>query len=226
MNGAAMTQLPESTSHDISLFRHALAERLHDGPLQELVALHLSAANIVRSGEISRAEATARLTELSGLARAAIDQLKQIIGDLLADASRPIPLAERLQELCRQFRTGSGIECRLMVVPAHVEFEPGVGEIVFRSLRELLRNVRKHSNATVVQVTSRCRQDDAVAITVADNGIGLQSPSRREHPFEGGGFGLWSIEHRLGEIGGALELAGGAGLRATVVVPSKFLVKR
>jgi signal transduction histidine kinase len=112
-----------------------------------------------------------------------------------------------------------------MVTPAHVEFEPGVGEIVFRTLRELLTNVRKHSRASLVQVTSRYRHDGAVAITVADNGIGLQSVTRRKHPFEGGGFGLWSIEHRLGELGGTLELESDSGLRATVVVPRKFLLK-
>jgi two-component system sensor histidine kinase DegS len=225
MSGAAVTELPESMSDDISLFQQDLAERLHDGPLQELVALQLSAANIVRSGAVKGADQTARVVELCGLAQAAVDQLQQIIRDLLGDASQPIPLANRLSELCEQFRTGSGIECRLMVAPAHVEFEPGVGEIVFRTLRELLTNVRKHSKATVVKLTSRYRQDDAVAITVADNGIGLQSVTQRKHPFEGGGFGLWSIEHRLGELGGMLEIASDSGLRATVVVPRKFLLK-
>jgi signal transduction histidine kinase len=166
-----------------------------------------------------------RVAELGGLAQAAIDHLQQIIRDLLGDASQPIPLANRLNDLCEEFSVGSGIECRLMVAPAHVEFEPGVGEIVFRTLRELLTNVRKHSKATVVKLTSRYRHDDAVAITVADNGVGLQSVTQRKHPFEGGGFGLWSIEHRLGELGGMLEIASDSGLRATVVVPRKFLLK-
>ncbi|HUL82791.1 MAG TPA: ATP-binding protein [Gammaproteobacteria bacterium] len=225
MSGAAVTELPESMSQDISLFQQALAERLHDGPLQELVALQLSAANLVRARAADASDQTARIAELGSLAQAAIDNLQQIIRDLLGDASQPIPLVKRLDELCDQFRSGSGIECRVMVVPAHVEFEPSVAEIVFRTLRELLTNVRKHSKATAVKLTSRLRQDDAVAITVADNGVGLQSVTQRKHPFEGGGFGLWSIEHRLGELGGMLEIASDAGLHATVVVPRKFLLK-
>jgi len=225
MCGAAVTELRESMSQDISLFQQALAERLHDGPLQELVALQLNAANLIRTRAPDGSDQTARVAELGNLAQAAIDNLQQIIRDLLGDASQPIPLVKRLDELCDQFRSGSGIECRLMVVAAHVEFEPSVGEIVFRTLRELLTNVRKHSKATVVKLTSRLRQDDAVAITVADNGVGLQSVTQRKHPFEGGGFGLWSIEHRLGELGGMLEIASDAGLRATVVVPRKFLLK-
>ena len=151
--------------------------------------------------------------------------LQQIIRDLMGDASQPQPLATRLNELCEQFKAGSGIDCKLHVVPAHVDFEPGAGEIVFRTLRELLTNVRKHSQATVVKLTSRFRQQDQVEITVADNGVGLQSVIRSKHPFEGGGFGLWSIQHRLEEIGGALEVGNDSGLRATVVVPRRFLLR-
>jgi len=212
-----------SMSEDLSFFQQALAERLHDGPLQELVALQLATANLVRSGA-QNAIQTARAVEVGNLAQAAIDNLQQIIRDLMGDASQPLPLATRLSELCEQFKAGSGIDCKLQVVPAHVQFEPGVGEIVFRTLRELLTNVRKHSRATVVKLTSRFRQDGEVAITVADNGVGLQSTTQRKHPFEGGGFGLWSIEHRLGELGGTLEMANDSGLRATVVVPRRFLV--
>jgi signal transduction histidine kinase len=212
-----------SMSEDIAFFQQALAERLHDGPLQELVALQLATANLIRSVP-QGANQTARAVEVGHLAQAAIDHLQQIIRDLMGDASHPLPLASRLNELCEQFTAGSGIECELQVVPAHVEFEPGVGEIVFRTLRELLTNVRKHSQATVVKLTSRFQKDE-IAITVSDNGVGLQSVTDRKHPFEGGGFGLWSIEHRLSELGGTLEIANDAGLRATVVVPRKFLLR-
>ena len=209
-------------SEDISFFQQALAERLHDGPLQELVALQLAAANLLRS-VAQGANQTARAVEVGHLAQAAIDNLQQIIRDLMGDASQPLPLSSRLNELCEQFKAGSGIDCKLQVVPAHVEFEPGVGEIVFRTLRELLTNVRKHSQASVVRLTSRSQKDE-IAITVADNGIGLQSVGQRKHPFEGGGFGLWSIEHRLGELGGTLEITSDPGLRATVIVPRKHLL--
>jgi len=212
-----------SMAEDISSFQQALAEALHDGPLQELVALQLATANLIRSS--GQADQTAHMVEVGNRAQAAIDSLQQVIRDLMGDASQPQPLATRLNELCEQFKAGSGIDCKLQVAPAHVDFEPGVGEIVFRTLRELLTNVRKHSRATVVKLTSRFRRDDEVAITVADNGVGLQSFAQVKHPFEGGGFGLWSIEHRLGELGGTLEIANNSGLRATVVVPRRFLLR-
>jgi two-component system NarL family sensor kinase len=211
-----------SMSEDISFFQEALAERLHDGPLQELVALQLATANLIRSGALGSGR---NVVEVGNRAQAAIDSLQQIIRDLMGDPSQPLPLPTRLNELCEQFKAGSGIECKLEVAPAHVDFEPSAGEIVFRTLRELLTNVRKHSRATVVELSSRLRRNEEVAITVADNGVGLQSRAQLKHPFEGGGFGLWSIEHRLGELGGTLEIVNDSGLRATVVVPRRFLLR-
>jgi len=222
MCGAAQSDHPSTV--EVSLFQQALAERLHDGPLQELVALQLRAANLARLSGESGADREARIVDLGSLAQTAIDHLQQIIRDLTGDASRPVAFFARLTELCDQFRAGSGIECRLLAVPAHVCFEPAVSEVVFRALRELLTNVRKHSQATLVKITSRVRQDGFIAISVCDNGIGLKSVTRRRTPFEGGGFGLWSIEHRLGEFGGTLEIDNDPGLRATIAVPHKLLV--
>ena len=207
----------------VSSYQQMLAERLHDGPLQELVALQLRAANLGRLGQVSASERDARIAELGKLAQDAIEHLQQIIRELAGEASRPLPLVARLTELSEQFRAASQIECRLLVSAAHVAFEPAAAEIVLRALRELLTNVRKHSQATMVKVTSRFRQPDAVAITVADDGIGMSYGTRRKHPFEGGGFGLWSIEHRLAELGGLLELECDSGVRATMVLPRRLL---
>ena len=151
-----------------------------------------------------------RRVEISNRAQAAIDSLQQIIRDLMGDASQPQPLRPGSTSSASSSKRAAVSNASSRSFPAHVDFEPGVGEIVFRTLRELLTNVRKHSQATVVKLSSRLRSDD-IAITVADNGIGLQSLAQLKHPFEGGGFGLWSIEHRLGELGGSLEIVNDSG---------------
>ena len=135
MCGIAKSKLPDGPmAGEVSLFQQALAERLHDGPLQELVALQLRAANLARLGAESAADREARIVELGNLAQAAIEHLQQIIRDLMGDASRPVALFVRLTDLCDQFRAGSGIDCRLLAVPAHVRFEPAVSEVIFRRI--------------------------------------------------------------------------------------------
>lgn len=201
-----------------------LAERLHDGPLQELVALQLKAANLARLAASSTDDQLERLIELGNLAQSAMDHLQTIIRELSEEATEPLELFPRLTDLCEQFRCASGIDCDVRLEPTHLRFGPAVGDVIYRTVRELLANVRKHAQATEVRVTSRRRSDGAIAISLADNGIGMPVMSRRGNPFEGGGFGLWSIEHRLAEFGARLELDGDAGLCATVVVPRRVLL--
>jgi signal transduction histidine kinase len=141
-------------------------------------------------------------------------------------ASRPTDLKSRLTELCLEFRAG-GIACDVHLDDRHVAFGEEVGEIVFRTVRELLTNVRQHARARHVTVSSADRRDGSVAITVADDGIGLPPHRRRGHPFgETGGIGLWSIDQRLRELDAVLDIdaASGQGTRATVVLPAELLV--
>jgi hypothetical protein len=93
----------------VSWFQQALAERLHGGPLPELVALQLRAANLARLVAESAAAREARIAEVGELAQAAIEHLQQIIRDPMGDASRPIGLFARLADLCDQFRADNDI---------------------------------------------------------------------------------------------------------------------
>jgi signal transduction histidine kinase len=224
MCGAVSPPAEEPTAVELALFHQTLAERLHDGPLQELVALQLKAANLARLGACSVDDQLERLIELGNLAQKAIEHLHDIIRELTANTAQPPELFPRLVELCEQFRVAAGIDCDVRLDRAHTRFGPVVSDVLYRTVRELLANVRKHAQATEVRITSDYRPDGAVAISVADNGIGMPVVTRRSTPFQGGGFGLWSIEHRLGEIGAFLEIEGDSGLCATVVLPRRLIV--
>jgi signal transduction histidine kinase len=206
-----------------SSLSQTVAERLHDGPLQDLVALQLKTAVLQRERPFPGENRAEQLTEIAELAQAALQHLQGVIRELcVAEPLRP-GLRARLVTLCDEFRAASGISCNLRLHPSHLSFAPEVSEVLFRTIKELLTNVRKHAQATAVTVSSCVRPDGGVAITVEDNGIGISSVNRRANPFEGGGFGLWSIDHRLTAFGGYLELEGETGVQATVVVPRRLL---
>ena len=140
--------------------------------------------------------------------------------------SRPTNLKSRLLELCVELQAAGGIVCDIDLDDRHVAFGEEVGEIVFRTVRELLTNVRQHARAKHVTVSSAGRRDGSVAITVADDGIGLPAHRRRGSPFaETGGTGLWSIDHRLRELDAVLDIEAttGRGTRATVILPLALL---
>ena len=136
--------------------------------------------------------------------------------------STRIDLKSRLTELCDEFRT-DGLVCRVELDERHLAFDDDVGDVVYRTVRELLTNVRQHAHAKHVTVASTRRRDGGVAVTVADDGVGLPPERRRGNPFaETGGIGLWSIDQRLRELDAVLDIdaATGKGTRAAVVLPA------
>jgi signal transduction histidine kinase len=137
-----------------------------------------------------------------------------------------IKLIGRLTDLCDQFRAQGGIACDVALDERHTRFDEEVSDVVFRTVRELLTNVRQHARARHVAVSSAYRRDGSIGITVADDGIGLPPHRRRGNPFdESGGIGLWSIDQRLRAFEAMLdvEAADGRGTKATLILPSRLI---
>jgi signal transduction histidine kinase len=90
---------------------------------------------------------------------------------------------------------------------------------VFKLVRELVRNVIKHSGVAAARV--RVRGDaQSLCIEVADEGRGFHwNPD--DSGSAGGGFGLWSIARRVADAGGEfrVESAPGQGARFELVLP-------
>ena len=135
-------------------------------------------------------------------------------------------LHARLIGLCDEFRSSGDIGVEVSIEERHTQFDEEVSDVVFRTVRELLENVRRHAHAKHVNVSSVSRRDGSIGITVADDGIGLPPHKRRGNPLdESGGIGLWSIDQRLREFGAVLdvEAASGRGTRAMLILPASVL---
>ncbi len=95
--------------------------------------------------------------------------------------------------------------------------------LYFKSARELLVNVVKHADARRATVELVC-DDATLALVVEDDGRGLDPAvalaARRDHR-----FGLFSLEERVRQLGGSLELscrpAGGTRVRLLAPLPRK-----
>jgi two-component system sensor histidine kinase/response regulator len=135
----------------------------------------------------------------------------------------PTELYAQLLELCDEFRSHGDIGCDVVLEERHTRFDEELSDVVFRTVRELLTNVRRHARARHVSVSSADRRDGSIAITVADDGIGLPPHRRRGNPLdESGGIGLWSIDQRLREFDAVLDIeaAAGRGTRAMLILPA------
>ena len=151
----------------------------------------------------------------------ASDDMRSLIGTL-RDPNQPgggPPLAAMASELAADLQEHTGAAVDLHVgLPATEALDAGASEAMEYVLREALRNVEKHANASTVSV-ELALVDGAVRVTVTDDGRGFEVGALDD---DGGHYGLVGMRERLADAGGDLTVhsAPGEGTTLAAVVPS------
>jgi signal transduction histidine kinase len=190
-----------------------LAQILHDGLQQTLVAAKFNLVLIERGNREAAAE-TAKL----------IDEAIEISRSLTAELSPPMlhqeGLVPSLTWLVRWFKDRHGLDVELA---AQDDMEPMPEQVIiqlFQSTREILFNVAKHAGVKTarVKVTQR---DSRIFISIEDKGAGFDPSHLRTEGGGSGGFGLFNISKRISHLGGRMEIksARGHGSRVNLTVP-------
>lgn len=206
-----------------------LAARLQTGPMNVLAQMHEGLIELGLRGVESHSELSARVDELTGLVEWVIDDINEAIRALSTarfhDHRRQpgSDLFTRLGLMCAAFSEESGIRCELSIEPEHVKFNSLVGEVVFRSIRELLSNVERHAHASAVLVSSAIGPGGAAVFEVEDDGIGLPGVTPGGAIRVDSGYGLWNVDLCLKEFGGFLEFAVDHGLTVRIVLPGQHV---
>ena len=191
--------------------RQALAERLHDGAVQNLLSARHEleeAADVVRHPALERAD-TALAESIADL-REAIFELHPFVLDQSGLEAGLRALAQRAA------RRG---DFRL-----HFELEYGARNpherLLLSAARELLANAAEHAKAA--NVTIRLLQRDGeVVLGVRDDGLGFD-PKILPQRLAEGHIGLRSQRERIESVGGRLEIraAPGQGTNVELHVPA------
>ena len=205
--------------------RDNLADRLHDGPIQDLVAARAELTALMNSSQEHRA----LLGSLAASIEAALGELRSIIREGIdaergrADRGLKPDLYAELCELSTQFRTESGLPCTFEILPEHTHFGYYLSDVLFRCMKELLTNVRKHAQATRVRMLSGSYDASSIFLAVEDDGIGFGSTGTVRTLRPDIGFGLWSIEHRIHRFDGFTDIENDRGVCVRIVLPARLL---
>jgi len=189
--------------------RKRLARDLHDGVVQEVIATGLVLASMrermpdeLRGGVEELIDAQARIVAM----------LRTSVLDLSQPLASSASLELTLRDIVRQAIPSLGF------VPATAVAGGDVGSLdaalvghIALSLREMLSNIARHSEATAAHVTLRF-SESVVEVEVSDNGVGIDLDQRR-------GNGLSNLAERARLLGGTFEIdagpSGGARVRWT-----------
>ncbi|MCH8185117.1 MAG: sensor histidine kinase [Chloroflexi bacterium] len=199
--------------------RRRISRELHDGLGPSLADLsnRLSVCRqLVRSDPVV---AETRLDEVSALLRGHIEDIRELISELRPLGLDQLGLVEALRQYTYRFSEESGIEASI-TAPGSLSSDPLTELTVYRVVQESLTNVRKHGEATSVQVTLR-GWDDKLEVIVADNGKGFDPEQTATHP--GTGIGLISMRERAELVGGSFTVKSnpGQGCQTVLRVPAR-----
>jgi two-component system, NarL family, sensor kinase len=202
------TRLLDELVHLEERERRELAERLHDGALQYVLAARLDLEDVPRQ---DADEAVGRIEHALGEASR---MLRSTVSELHPAVLRQAGLAQALRDLA-----DATARPDLVVVVDLDDWPDGLRTptdgLLLGAARELLSNVVKHAGARRARVSLALTGDQA-RLVVADDGHGV--PERAPGPGEGH-IGLHTQRLRVEAAGGALAVdATGDGTTATVTV--------
>ncbi len=187
--------------------RRRLAEALHDGALQELLAAR-HGLDPIPDPKVDRPRAA--------VARA-VDQLRREIFDLHPAVLEHAGLSAALREVADRQAERAGFEARIDVEQEACGHHDS---LLFVLGREQLINVAKHAGASEVAL-ELSRENGHVVMEVSDDGSGIAS-GRRRAAVEQGHIGLASSAERVEALGGELRIeprpGGGTRIRTTLPV--------
>ena len=200
--------------------RVRIARELHDVVAHTLSMVTVQAGVGRKVGTHRPAEALRALRAVEVSGRAAVGEVRRILGLLRDDDTQrpslnPVPGIGELAELAASVRS-AGMPVELQVSADDVTLPPAVGMTVYRIVQEALTNVVKHARGARAQVRV-CAGADGVRITVTDDGP-AGAPVR---PGRADGHGIVGMRERAAAFGGTLQAAPlpGGGFRVEAFLP-------
>jgi two-component system sensor histidine kinase DegS len=205
--------------------RARLAEELHDGPAQALANAIFRLEIVDRALRSQPAVAAKELRALRAVLEREMDRLRAFIHQLRPSLEEPDGLASAVGDAAERLVEETGIAVDVDLAAPEGMLDLPRRTAVLRIALEALRNIRKHSGAARVRVSTRLEAPAAGSdhpswvLEVADDGRGFRideadARATRRH------FGLRFMRERAQLVGAALEIksdqAGGTTIRLSL----------
>ncbi len=197
--------------------RRHIAQALHDrvGQVLALVNIKLGAA----LASVGEHEVVPVLRDVRRLVGEIIVDTRQLTFELSPPVLYELGLEAALEWLAETVgrEYGLSVDCEFPTTP--VQLDEVFRVVLFQCARELLANVCAHARArqAVIAVAHEAGQ---VCVTVSDDGVGMDT-ARLNRRGEAQGFGIFSIQERISDLGGSVRFISraGRGLSVTLVLP-------
>lgn len=194
--------------------RQRLAREIHDTLAQGFtsIVMHLEAADQALPDDLDTVQK--HLDRARETARTSLEQARRVVHALRPHSLDQRSLPDAIERTAVRWQEETGIPLTTTITGAPVPLHPDIEVTLLRAAQETLANVRKHAQATAVQLTLSY-MDDVVVLDVQDDGVSFDGAA--PSPLSSG-YGLQAMRERAEQCGGSVTLESEPGEGTTVVV--------
>jgi signal transduction histidine kinase len=202
--------------------RRRIAADLHDHIGHSLVLARMQLNGILDTK--SALEQKILTKDISNILLETLQDTRNLIFELSSPTMNELGLSAAISEwLVEQIAKRQGLETEFIdnIRDEHRKtLDENTRALVFRNVRELLSNVVKHARAKKVRV-HLTQEANRVKIVVEDDGVGFDFDAAKTKTGPKAGFGLFSIQERMADLGGAFDIQSepGKGCKVILTVP-------
>jgi two-component system sensor histidine kinase DegS len=183
--------------------RSRLAQEIHDGPAQALTNAIFQVDWIERIGATDATAASAELRALRDLLRRELANVRDFINQLRPPLLDELGLDGAINEAVERVRTLSDLTIITRLAAPDDTLDDGQRTTALRVTQEALQNVRKHADASTVEVETAI-VGDAWTLEVRDDGHGFDAGTALVRGRRN--FGLQFMRERAEMIGARLDI--------------------
>lgn len=193
--------------------RNRIAREIHDSLGHALTTLNVQLQTAVKLWQHNPAEAQPFLEQAQHLGKVAMQEVRQSVHALRADARTEEPLEQAISALVKEFCQGTGVQVSTRI-DLQTVLPASVNKTIYRVIQEAFTNVCKHAEASMVKLQLQ-QTPHRIYLSIADNGRGFQLHTSAT------GFGLQGMQERVAALCGRfhIETQPGSGCCIQVEIP-------
>jgi len=199
--------------------RRKISRQIHDGPAQVLSNFILQTEIAVRLFDKDQEKAREELENLKEAATSSFANVRDFIFELRPMMLDDLGLVPTIRRYVEALKEKAGLDTSVTVTGTERRLESHREVMAFRSVQELLANIREHAKATQAKVLIDMGENQ-LKVSVEDNGEGFdpESLSSEENPDKG----LSRLEKQVELFEGTLDISSSAGdgTRVAFTIPT------
>ncbi len=202
--------------------RTNIAREIHDELGQQLTGLKMDLHWLARKINSTDKEINDKMKESIELINTTIVSVRKISTNLRPSILDDLGLLAALEWQSEEFEKRSGTKVEFINNAGDITVQPEATTGIFRIYQELLTNIARHANASLV-TTVLYKDDNRLYFSITDNGVGfnIETISNKKT------LGLLGIKERTLLLGGTYEFKSkpDEGLVTTISIPLNLVKK-